>query len=1045
MSRKHKILIVEDESIVALDIQDSLTHAGYEVVDRVGTGKEALERIEKYRPDLVLMDIKLKGPLNGIQTAQRIRKEHNIPVVYLTAYADFATIEKAKLTEPFGYLLKPFEEKDLITTIELALYKYENEKQLRQRLTELEAVYQLTDTLSKADSLDTILKQAIQSIKQALNPDAVGILIRDEQGFLRFKIWEGVTAQFCKILEKELPCIKGGAYQNMFIENIEEYPPIEFLQEPLRNAGIVALACMPLSVGDEILGKVVLYYKYQHTFSEHEIHVIKTMAYHIAFALERKEAERELRYNEERYRSFYENNPSMFFTLDKKFSILSVNKFGSNQLGYYSGELTGKPIFELFHSDDHPQVKKFLKNTLKNPDRIFQWDSRLLKKGEAILWVRSVARATKELDGTVTILLVCEDITEKKLAEDALKESEERYRRLVENSPIPIAVHCEGRWVYGNRAALRLIGARRMEDVLNLPVIHIVHPKYRKKVAQRIKQVIEERKETPPFEEKMIRLDGKIIDVEVMGIPIDYHGKPAALIVGQDITERKKTEEALRKSEQRFRDLFDNAPDMYIILDPQATVLDFNKRGLNILGYKREEIIGKNITGFIDPEDLEQAASVMKHIAETGSPPKNIEVRLIDKQGKRIWVSKEFSLVKDDEGNLQSIRVVCRDITERKQLQAQLERAQRLETAGQVAGQIAHDFNNLLAPLTAYPILIREQLPDGHPALELVEEIESSASKIAEINQQLLALGRRGHYTMEPIDLNDLIEKVVLSQNIPHTIKIKQEFASDLFFIKGGSAQLIRAFTNLIRNAIEAMPTGGTLTIRTRNVYLDQPLTRYQTIERGEYVQLEISDTGVGIEPDIIDKIFDPFFTTKKMDRIRGSGLGLSIVHSIMEDHRGYITVDSTPGKCTTFTLYFPVTREFTAEIPEEVKKTRGGSEKILVVDDDPVQRRVACQILKRLGYYVHAVSSGEEAVRYIKKHPQDLIVLDMVMDGIDGTETYRQILKQRPRQKAIIVSGFAMSQRVQEALRLGAGSFVSKPVSFNELAAAVRNELDRR
>ena len=240
------------------------------------------------------------------------------------------------------------------------------------------------------------------------------------------------------------------------------------------------------------------------------------------------------------------------------------------------------------------------------------------------------------------------------------------------------------------------------------------------------------------------------------------------------------------------------------------------------------------------------------------------------------------------------------------------------------------------------------------------------------------------------------------------------------------------------------MPTGGTLTIRTKNVYLDQPLTRYQTIERGEYVQLEISDTGVGIEHDIIDKIFDPFFTTKKMDRIRGSGLGLSIVHSIMEDHKGYITVDSIPGKCTTFTLYFPVTRELTAEIPEEVKKTRGGDEKILVVDDDPVQRRVACQILKRLGYYVHAVSSGEEAIRYIKKHPQDLIVLDMVMDGIDGTETYRQILKQRPRQKAIIVSGFAMSQRVQEALRLGAGSFVSKPVSFNELAAAVRNELDR-
>jgi CheY-like chemotaxis protein len=213
---------------------------------------------------------------------------------------------------------------------------------------------------------------------------------------------------------------------------------------------------------------------------------------------------------------------------------------------------------------------------------------------------------------------------------------------------------------------------------------------------------------------------------------------------------------------------------------------------------------------------------------------------------------------------------------------------------------------------------------------------------------------------------------------------------------------------------------------------LEEPLRGYQTVERGEYVKLDISDTGTGIDPAILDRIFDPFFTTKKMDRMRGSGLGLSVVHGIIEDHKGYMAVDSTLGMGTTFSLYFPVTREIEKEIASTLEKAKGGKERILVVDDDPVQRRVAAQLLKYLGYKVYTVSSGEQAVKYVRKHPQDLLLLDMVMDGIDGTETYRQILDFQPNQKTIILSGYAMSQRVMEALRLGAGAFISKPIALN-------------
>ncbi|RMF64625.1 MAG: response regulator, partial [Calditrichaeota bacterium] len=272
-----------------------------------------------------------------------------------------------------------------------------------------------------------------------------------------------------------------------------------------------------------------------------------------------------------------------------------------------------------------------------------------------------------------------------------------------------------------------------------------------------------------------------------------------------------------------------------------------------------------------------------------------------------------------------------------------------------------------------------------------------------------------------------------------------QELGKDLLPINGGKAQLGRALTNLILNASEAMDGMGVLTVKTENVYLDEPLKGYQTVKRGEYVKLSISDTGSGIDPSILDRIFDPFFSTKKMDRMRGSGLGLSIVHGVVEDHNGYLTVESALGKGTTFSLFFPITRSVHARSNQVDQTVTGRGERILVVDDDPIQRRVAGQLLRRLGYKVQLASSGEEAVERVKRHPQDLVVLDMVMEGIDGAETYRRILEHRAGQKAIILSGYAVSNRVEEALRLGAGAFVSKPISPNVLASAIRKELDRQ
>lgn len=296
---------------------------------------------------------------------------------------------------------------------------------------------------------------------------------------------------------------------------------------------------------------------------------------------------------------------------------------------------------------------------------------------------------------------------------------------------------------------------------------------------------------------------------------------------------------------------------------------------------------------------------------------------------------------------------------------------------------------------------------------------------------------------MEPIDIDALIEKVLFSIRLPQGLKVKTEMPPGLFAVNGGAAQLSRALTNLILNATEATQGAGTLTIKAQNIYLDTPLKGYQTVQPGEYVQLDISDDGPGIAEHIVGKIFEPFFSTKIMDRMRGSGLGLSIVHGVIEDHRGYITLETETGRGTTFSLYLPITRESSLKENDSIFETASGHERILIVDDDPMQRKVVSQLLKRLGYKVHALASGSEAVAHLREASYDLVILDMIMDGFDGAETYRQILGIRPEQKAIVVSGYATSPRVEEALRLGASAFIAKPVQFDTLALAVRTSLN--
>jgi CheY-like chemotaxis protein len=328
--------------------------------------------------------------------------------------------------------------------------------------------------------------------------------------------------------------------------------------------------------------------------------------------------------------------------------------------------------------------------------------------------------------------------------------------------------------------------------------------------------------------------------------------------------------------------------------------------------------------------------------------------------------------------------------------------------------------------------------------LPYLTNIEESAARIADINQQLLTLGRRGHYALEVTNLNEVVLRAVREMDYQSDkMTCDMHLCEDLMNIMGGSAQLHRVMSNLLVNAQDAMQEVGSVDVRTENYYVDDMSVAYGRVPKGEYVKVTVTDTGCGIPDDRIDKILDPFYTSKTTSKKRGSGLGLSVVDSVVRDHNGYLDLSTKVGHGTSFYLYFPVTREDFAE--DDAGLSTRGTETVLVVDDDEIQREVCYRLLRKLGYEVSVAESGEKAIEMLKENPYDLLILDMVMPpGIDGAETYRQIVKTYPNQKAIIVSGFSETGRVLEAQKLGAGAFIKKPLTRRAIAAAVRAELNR-
>ncbi len=511
--------------------------------------------------------------------------------------------------------------------------------------------------------------------------------------------------------------------------------------------------------------------------------------------------------------------------------------------------------------------------------------------------------------------------------------------------------------------------------------------------------------------------------------------------------ERLLLTKKVTQEKERYQALITNADDAIHII--QDNLIKFpNPKLAKLSGYTLEELENMPFTRLIHPDDRERLKKNYFNRLQGKDIAPTYTFKAINKFKKTLLIQITAAPILWDDRP--AVLYFSRDITHVKEMEEKLQRAEKMELIGTMAGGVAHDLNNILSGLVSYPELLLMQLEKDSPFAEPIHFMLESGLKAADIVQDLLTLTRRGISVEQVINLNQITRDYFSSAshkrvntNFP-MVEFKINLGPDLLNLKGSPSHVSKILMNLVINAAEAIEDEGCISIQTYNQYIDAPINGYDTIFEGDYVVLKVTDNGSGIPEDLMNHIFEPFFTKKQMGR-SGSGLGLSVVWNSVKDHNGYIEVKNGKDEETIFEIYFPASRESTDKTPDEfnLDAYKGHGQSILVIDDKQAQRKIARDILSLLGYQPATVASGEKAVHFLKNYSVDLLLLDMKMEpGMDGLETYQQILKINPTQKAVIASGFSESDRVKETLRLGAGQYIKKPYTIKNLAHALKIEL---
>ena len=763
---------------------------------------------------------------------------------------------------------------------------------------------------------------------------------------------------------------------------------------------------------------------------------------------ERKRAEEALRWSQERLELALKGADMAIWDWDLQSGVTTANEGAASLIGYTSDEV--KPTFSdwinLIHPDDLPKVIKFAQERGKSTQDFFESEYRVKAKSGEYRWVMSRGKIASRFDDgrpsrmTGTFM----DITERKRAEQALKESEEKYRTVLESSPDPIVVYDRaGLVTYINPAFVRTFGWSQQE-LLGKRINYV--PEEELPEVTRTLKLLFEGKDVPSFETRRLTKDGTVLDVHISAALMrDVTGEPIGNVVTLlDVTQQKVVENALRASEEGNRLLIEGSPiGITIVQDGKYAYV--NPAHVRMMGCSSpEEMIGQYSLAFIAPEDRDSVVETFRASLTEQSTTAYYQVTGMKKNGEpfdvAVWSTRTHYFGKP------AVLSFVIDITEENRLKAQLVQAQKMEAIGTLAGGVAHDFNNLLQVVLGYSGMLLTNKTLHSREHDNLQKINSAARRGTGLVRELLTFSRKTVTSPRPLNLNDQVTEAsnLLERTIPRMIKIELRLAEDLAVIQADPTQMEQIILNLAINARDAMPDGGILTIETRNVVLDDEYCKTQLgAKPGCNVMLSVTDSGHGMDEKILEHIFEPFYTTKDIGK--GTGLGLSMVYGIVKQHEGYISCKSQPGHGTTFRIYFPPVEKEEEQEQVDDSIPPGGTETVLLVDDDEFVLELGSDYLRQSGYSVLTASNGREALDIYQRKQSDisLVILDLIMPEMGGKLCFRELIKIRPDVKVVITSGHPSGGTIKDAMMLGARDFVGKPYDVRELLNKVRQVLD--
>jgi PAS domain S-box-containing protein len=519
---------------------------------------------------------------------------------------------------------------------------------------------------------------------------------------------------------------------------------------------------------------------------------------------------------------------------------------------------------------------------------------------------------------------------------------------------------------------------------------------------------------------------------------------------------RRLADEALLESELKYRTIVEGIEEGYFEIDFDRNLTFFNDPLCKMLGYAHHEMIGKNTREFTSRATIEKMDQIYKQVLETGEPIRVTDYDAVGEDGASIALELTASLMLNPDGDPIGFRGVLRDVSERKdaeaekrKLETQIQQAQKMESIGTLAGGIAHDFNNILMGIQGNASLMLLKTKNSQASYEKLKNIEIYVENGTELTKQLLGFARRGKYYAIATDLNDVIDKSAsMFGRTKKEIRIHSDLQPDIWTVEVDRGQIEQALLNLYVNAWQAMPQGGDLYLKTENVILDADFINNKPykVEAGDHIKITVTDTGSGIDKETQERIFEPFFTTKEMGR--GTGLGLASVYGIIKSHGGYINVYSETEIGTTFTIYLPASgKEVQQEKREPIVTVSKGSGTILLIDDEEMIIKVGEELLQELGYEVLVAKSGQGAIKLYKKNTDkiDLVIMDMIMPGMGGGETFDHLKEINPDIKVLLSSGYSINGQASEILKRGCDGFIQKPFNINQLSEKIQGIIAKR